>query len=284
MKTFFGNSQIEAMPEQEALNNKQNSGNPYLWPQLRALPYFRALLRAVEASFYPEIELPHPILDVGAGDGLFASLVFEEKIDMGIDPWGALMPEAKGYGAYSSLAVADGAELPFPKGYFASAMSNSVLEHIPHLDDVLMETGRVLRSGAPFVFCVPNHQWTGALSVSSALRKVGLERMARPYEDWFIKISRHYNMFDPEEWRSRLDKAGFELSDWWHYLRPKAQAVLEWGHYFGLPSLVARKLTGRWILMPAKWNLALMERLLEPYAKSEKINEGTYSFFITYKK
>ena len=239
MKRFSRNSRADAMAEQESVSPHPNSPNPHLWPQLRALPYFRALLRAVEAGFYPDIELPHPILDVGSGDGLFASLVFEDKIDVGIDPWGALMAEAKGYGAYSSLVVSDGAELPFPKAHFASAMSNSVLEHIPHLDDVLLETGRVLRPGAPFVFCVPNHLWTAALSVPPALRKVGLKGLAQAYKDWFIGISRHYNMLSPEEWRERLDWAGFELVDWWHYLEPKGQAVLEWGHYFGLPSLIS---------------------------------------------
>lgn len=258
--------------------------NRFLYPHLKALPYFRSLLRAVEASYYEEIELPHPILDVGSGDGHFSSVTFDKKIDVGIDPWGALMAEAKSYGAYKSLVVADGAELPFPQGHFASAMSNSVLEHIPHLDDVLMETGRVLRAGAPFVFCVPNHQWTESLSTSSALSKMGLKNMARLYEGWFIGISRHYNMLDPEGWQERLDQAGFELDDWWHYFSPRALAVLEWGHYFGLPSLLVRKLTGRWILAPARWNLALTDRLLQPYASNDKVDVGTYSFYVARKK
>ena len=59
----------------------------YLWLHLRDLPYFRALMRAVEASFYAHLDLPRPILDVGSGDGHFASVAFDQPFDVGIDPW-----------------------------------------------------------------------------------------------------------------------------------------------------------------------------------------------------
>ena len=41
----------------------------YLTLHLRELPYFRALLRAVEARFYKDISLPGPVLDLGCGAG-----------------------------------------------------------------------------------------------------------------------------------------------------------------------------------------------------------------------
>ena len=37
----------------------------YLWLNLRELPYFRAVLRAVEARSYQQFDLPGPILDLG---------------------------------------------------------------------------------------------------------------------------------------------------------------------------------------------------------------------------
>ena len=49
----------------------------YLFIQLRELPYFRAALRAVEASFYEDLPLPGPVLDVGCGDGHFAARTFD---------------------------------------------------------------------------------------------------------------------------------------------------------------------------------------------------------------
>ena len=138
----------------------------YLWLHLRDLPYFRAMLRAIEAAFYQGIDLPRPVLDLGCGDGHFASLTFEQPLEVGLDPWAGPIHEARQYGIYKSLVQANGARMPFPQAYFGSAVSNSVLEHIPPLEEVLLETARVLQPGAPFVFCVPNHQFLSSLSVS----------------------------------------------------------------------------------------------------------------------
>jgi len=253
----------------------------FLRPQLMGLPYFRALLRAVEASQYQDLDFPHPVLDLGSGDGHFASVVFDFKIDVGLDPWWEPLLESQRYPeSYQGLVQADGAQAPFPDGYFASALSNSVLEHIPHLDDVLAETARVLRPGAPLVFCCPNDDYYRKLSVPAWLRKLGLNGLAQRYTNWFMKISRTEHADPPEVWRTRLEKAGFTLEHCWHYFPPASLHMLEWGHYFGLPSLLAKKLFGRWILAPARWNLALTERLLQPYTDTTPHPEGTYTFFI----
>ena len=58
----------------------------YLWLHLRELPYFRSLMRAVEASYYPELTLPEPVVDIGCGDGHFTTVAFDRKISMGLDP------------------------------------------------------------------------------------------------------------------------------------------------------------------------------------------------------
>ena len=61
----------------------------YFWLNLRELPYFRALIRAVEAAYYQDYPLEEPTLDVGCGDGHFARITFEKPIQVGIDPWWA---------------------------------------------------------------------------------------------------------------------------------------------------------------------------------------------------
>lgn len=248
----------------------------FLYPQLRELPYFRALLRAVEASYYQRLDLPAPTLDVGCGDGHFASLTFCRKIDVGLDPWHDPIHEARQRNAYHLLVEADGARTPFPSGYFASAFSNSVLEHIPHIDAVLAETARVLRPGAPFYFCVPNPRYLSELSLSRLL--------GHRYTEWFRHISRVHHADEPPVWEERLERAGFRLVNWWHYFSPAAMRMLEWGHYFGLPSLVAKMLTGKWILVPEKWNLQWTERLVRPYASNEAIENGTFTFYIAERK
>jgi SAM-dependent methyltransferase len=254
----------------------------FLWLHLRELPYFRSVLRAVEARFYQDIELPAPTLDVGCGDGHFASLAFDRPLETGLDPWGGPIREAALRRSYRSLVQADGGQMPFPDAHFASAVSNSVLEHIPHLDAVLLETARVLQPGAPFIFCVPNHNFLPTLSLGRFLDRARLRPLGDAYRSFFNRISRHVNCDPPEVWQPRLERAGFTVERWQHYFSPAALRALEWGHYFGMPSLVSRKLTGRWILSPTRWSLAPVYRYLEPFYNEQPGRaDGVYTFYIT---
>ena len=256
----------------------------FLWPQLQTLPYFRALLRAVEASYYQDIDFPEPVLDLGSGDGDFANAAFDFKINVGLDPWWEPLVESKQYpDSYDGLVQAGGAEMPFPDTHFASAVSNSVLEHIPHLDDVLAETARVMRPGAPFVFCCPNDDYYKKLSIPARLKKLGLKGLAQAYTDWFMKISRTHHADPVDVWEARLARAGFRLERWWHYFPVASLHALEWGHYFSAPALLPKKLFDRWLINPNRWNLALTEKLLRPYAHTEPHPDGTYTFFIAKK-
>jgi SAM-dependent methyltransferase len=253
----------------------------YLGLHLRDLPYFRALLRAVEARFYQDLELPAPTLDLGCGDGHFASIAFQRQLEVGLDPWAGPIREAARRGAYRSLVRADGSRIPFPSATFASAVSNSVLEHIPRIEAVLEETARVLQPGAPLAMCLPNHNFNPSLSLTRFFKGIGWARTGRAYSRFFARISRHVHLDAPEVWLTRLDQAGFVVERWWNYFSPEALGVLEWGHYFGLPSLVSRRLTGRWVIAPTRWNLWLTRRLVQPYFDQQPIQEaGVCTFFV----
>ncbi|PWH16615.1 MAG: methyltransferase type 11 [Anaerolineae bacterium] len=258
-----------------------SNGKDFLFLHVRDLPYFRALLRAVESRFYQDLDLPSPTLDVGCGDGHFAQVTFERKLEVGLDPWTGPIREAGTRGVYQLLTEADGAAMPYPDGYFASAISNSVLEHIPQLDAVLAETARVLKPGAPFVFCVPNHNFLPNLSVARFLDRIGLKPLARLYRAFFNKISRHVTCEDALAWAARLEKAGFKLEQYWDYFSPSALAVLEWGHYFGLPSLIVHFLTRKWHVTNARWNFVLILALLRKYYNEPVPQpQGAYTFYV----
>ena len=251
----------------------------YFWLNLRELPYFRAMLRAVEAHFYQDFALPHPILDVGCGDGHFASITFDQKLDVGIDPWAQPLQEARRRDCYHGLVRADGAFLPIPDGYFACAVSNSVLEHIPHIEAVLAETRRVLKPGAPFYFCVPNPDYLDQLSIPAILGKAGLKSAGQAYTRWFRRVTRVEHAVPPETWRSWLERAGFQLERHWNYFPPPAWHAMEWGHYFGAPTLLPHALTGRWLFVPQRWNLALTDRLVRPYTRPQPDEQGVFTFY-----
>ena len=255
----------------------------YLRLHLRELPYFRSLMRAVEAGFYASLALPEPVLDIGCGDGHFATVAFDEKIDMGFDPAFASLREARRRGGYRWLCQADGARMPYKDGSFSSAFSNSVLEHIPDVEAVLTEAGRVLKKGALFVFCGPNQSFLDALSVSRFLDLVHLHSLAGSYRNFFNRISRHYNSNSPEIWTGRLTRAGFTLDRYWHYYPPDALQASEWGHYFGLPSLFWRLAAGRWVLVPERWNLVMTENYTRKHYHPEACEDGVCTFYVAYK-
>lgn len=83
-----------------------------LWRHISSLPYFRALLRAVEDRFYQEIHLTEPVFDLGSGDGHFASVAFDKKIDVGMDPWVAPTLEARRRSTYQILVLGEGQPSP----------------------------------------------------------------------------------------------------------------------------------------------------------------------------
>ncbi|HTX79409.1 MAG TPA: class I SAM-dependent methyltransferase [Longilinea sp.] len=253
----------------------------YLWRNISELPYFRGLLRAVEARTYRDISLPGPVLDLGCGDGHFASVAFKGKLDVGLDPWTGPVHLAQKRQTYRLVVHGSGDRMPFTDGYFNSAVSNSVLEHIPELDPVLAEMARVLKPGASFVFCVPNHQFLPNLSVAKFLDKIHLYGLATAYRRFFNFISRHKHCDPPEVWEERLARAGFKIERYWHYFSPQALATLEWGHYFGLPSLVNHFLFRRWILVPTDWNLSLTRKIVgKYYSEAPQQPDGAYSFYI----
>ena len=118
------------------------SEKDFLFLHLRDLPYFRALVRAVEATYYQDLDLPTPVYDVGCGDGHFASLTFDRKIDVGLDPWhgpadgrrghasGVRIPETR----YSPEGRADPGNQTRPEHYDAAVQRAGVGNHF-HLPD-----------------------------------------------------------------------------------------------------------------------------------------------------
>jgi len=260
------------------MNNQQL--DDILWRHLSSLPYFRGFLRAVEDSFYQEIDLSEPVFDLGSGDGHFASVAFNHKLDVGLDPWVAPMREAKPRNTYRLLVLGEGARIPFADRSFNSATSTSVLEHIPDIDPVLREVARILKPGGKFVFCGPNHRFPEQLWGRKLLETLGLKRFGRSYGDFFNWISRHAHTDSPEAWQNRLEEAGFDLVETWDYFPPEALHILEWGHPLGMPAWIIKKLFGRWILVPKRWNLAIPWKWTRKYLDHPRSEEGVCSFYI----
>ena len=175
--------------------------------------------------------------------------------------------------------------MPIQSNYFSSAISNSVLEHIPNLRPVLLEVKRILKPGGQFIFCVPNQRLLNNLHIRKLLKRFGLVNFSEKYAAFFNKISRHYHADSEAIWMERLVKSGFQLDNYWHYFSPRFTKILEWGHYLGLPSLISKRVFGKWIQLPFHWNPLLRERFLRKYFNQNPIDElGSYTFYIARKR
>ena len=247
---------------------------------LTTLPAFRALLRSIEARMVMEFDFLEPILDFGCGDGHFGHISLVRGSAVGIDASIASLREAETLQCYRSLVQADDKGLPFDTGTFNSALCNSVLEHIPNIESALSELHRVMKPECMLVFTVPSQYFREFLSIRSVLIKCGLYRLARYYERFFDSVSHHHHYYTPVEWKALLDNADFNMESFTYYCSRRALWAIEWGHYFGLPSLLSRKLIGNWILSKSRVNLWLTEKMFRPHYEEKLPKRGAYMIIV----
>ncbi|HKW59415.1 MAG TPA: class I SAM-dependent methyltransferase [Candidatus Dormibacteraeota bacterium] len=166
--------------------------------------------RAVEVDRLVAHGLPRGRgLDLGCGDGLLTQIVLDEvgpRTLVGIDPDPAEAEQARRLGIYEKVHVAGGDAVPEPDSSFDFVLSNSVLEHIPEIEPVLGEVGRVLKPGGSFVFTVPS---TG---FHVSLRGPLLPWASRAgYLDRLDRRLAHRRYWGAEEWRAALARNGLRL-------------------------------------------------------------------------
>lgn len=257
------------------------SGRDYLWEHLLEVPPFRALVRSVESRFYEQAgEIKSPALDLGCGDGLFASITFDQPFNAGIDPDQQSINEAKARNKHQTLILGDATSLPFKDGEFAAVVSNCVLEHIMNLDAALEEIHRVLRPSGQFIFSVPSHLFGDMLLGSSIFRAIHLNPAAKAYAAYFNRISRHFHTDDPQTWTERLNNHGFYTVSHTYYLNAKAHRVFDLAHYISIHCLLSHKLTGRWTALTPGFVNRLYARWLRPLCKAPWGEPGPYLFFV----
>jgi ubiquinone/menaquinone biosynthesis C-methylase UbiE len=172
------------------------------------------LWRAIEArEVYGEFSrrnLKRPVLDLGCGDGRFSRTAFGgSSIDVGIDIVRTALSKARGSGSYSCLVIGDGSRLPFRDRSFETIFSNSVLEHIPNVDDALQEIQRVLKDGGFLVFTVPSTNFARYLFPSTIQRLRFFSSIIEWYGEKRNAMLQHANIFPASAWTNQLMSQGF---------------------------------------------------------------------------
>jgi SAM-dependent methyltransferase len=209
-----------------------------------------AFERAVEADIYSQHEFVAPILDIGCGEGLFARMAFEEKIDTGIDPDSKELKRAAELGAYRELIECKGDQIPKPDGHFQTIFSNSVLEHIPDLKPVLVEAHRLLAPAGRFFVTVPSENFDQYSVVNMILGALGLNALSRRYRSFFNRFWRHYHYHTVEGWRQLAEECEFEVSEAYTYNPRKVCVLNDFLAPFSVVGFVIKRLTNRWTIFP----------------------------------
>jgi SAM-dependent methyltransferase len=252
----------------------------YFAEQIREIPAFRALIRSQECRLFERIgQLEEPVLDLGCGDGHFAGYGYSRLPTVGIDVSESNVREARSRHVYRSLLVADASRMPFPDAAFATVTSNCVIEHIPDVEAAMAEISRVLRPGGRLIFGVPSHRFAQMLLAPTVLRRASLPKLADAYSAWFNRISVHVTTDSADDWHKRLARHGFTVDRWQYYLSPAATRAFDLAHYLGVPRLVSRKLTGKWVAFPNPIADRFFRAWLSKYADEVDVTVGANIFF-----
>lgn len=166
--------------------------------------------RAIEVKAVVDHSLPAGRgLDLGCGDGRLTGIILSkigsrEFVGVDLDPLETAL--AIKSGLYTAIHTTSATSIPEPSASFDFVLSNSVLEHIPDIDGVLAEVGRLLRPGGRFILTVPSSTFhdclRGPSDVAARLNYLGDidQRCA------------HLRYWDLSTWKQHLSPHGLDIN------------------------------------------------------------------------
>jgi SAM-dependent methyltransferase len=258
----------------------------FLRRYLKLAPAALALERSIECEVHARNLWQSPILDIGCGDGIFAKVLFAERVDTGIDLESAEVERARRHGIYRELIVCPGHRIPKPDGSYRTIFSNSVLEHIPDLSPVLKEANRLLAQEGRFYITVPTDRLEQATLPARLLSSVGFTRLAGRYGKFYNRFWRHYHAYDEPRWRELFNAADFEIAEESAYVSRNLSTFYDLLTVLAIPSLVSKKLVNRWIVWPRlrRTTAGLTHAAISPIIKRLRQGDGGCLVFYALKK
>lgn len=213
-------------------------------------PLALAFERVMECRILSQQTFERPILDIGCGEGLFANVLFAEKIDTGIDPNARELERAKEFDGYNELIECFGDAIPKPDATYRTVFSNSVVEHIPDLEPVLREAFRLLTPGGKLYLTVPSDRFDEYSLVSQILGLCGLTGLQSRYRAFYNRFWAHYHFYAPVRWADIAKSCGFEVIEV-HSYGPRHVCLMDDTLTpLGLAARFTKGSTNRWTLLP----------------------------------
>lgn len=224
--------------------------NAFLFDYLQRAPLPLALERTLECELLSQQKFEKPVLDIGCGEGLFAAVLFDEKIDVGIDPDSKELEMAKNFDMYGELICCKGNKIPKPDNTFNTIFSNSVLEHIPEIDSVIREAHRLISRDGNFYVTLPTNFFEHYSLTNVFLVKLGMKRTASKFRIFFNSFWKHYHCYDEKGWKEIFERNGFSVLNSVQY-GTKFQCLFnDFLVPFSVPSYFTKKILNRWVLFP----------------------------------
>jgi ubiquinone/menaquinone biosynthesis C-methylase UbiE len=251
-------------------------------------PLALALERSYECEILSRQKFERPILDLGCGDGVFATILFQEQVDTGIDPDASELSSAKRLSGYKELICCGGERIPKEDGSYKTILSNSVLEHIGPIQDVLKEARRILSDDGRMFITVPTHRFEQFTLINQMLCAFGLKERSKKFRSFFNRFWKHYHTYDAARWTRLFDESGFSVVSSREY-NPKTTCLLHDGLVpLSIGSFLSRRFLRRWFLSPAvrRFYAPLLSALFAPVVRRfyPVSTEGGLIFFEIKKK
>ena len=178
-----------------------------------------SFLFLIEKAF-PAIQKARFGLDLGCGDGQVMALLRSHMPDdlvltgIDIDPMETELAEQTGL--YDKVLCSSASAIPLPEESQDFIVSNSVLEHIQPIGDVLKEASRVLKKEGLFIATVPS------VSFHDCLKGAWLPHISKEkYNKAIDKRLAHFYYWSAKEWGAHLEKVGIAVEHCLPYLTEK---------------------------------------------------------------
>jgi SAM-dependent methyltransferase len=213
-------------------------------------PLALAIERSLECRILSRVPFEHPILDIGCGDGIFASVLFDEKIDTGIDPSSIEIEHARKLGSYLQLIQCRGDAIPQPDAKYRTIFSNSVLEHIGEIEPVLVEAYRLLSPGGVLYITVPTDRFEFGSAASRLLSLFGLRDLDQKFRQFYNRFWAHHHCYTPHRWTEIVGKAGFSVETVRPYAPMNVCTVNDLLAPFGILGFILKRTTNEWTFVP----------------------------------
>ena len=257
----------------------------YFSTYLSLAPLPLAIERYWECEIQASKMFEKPTLDVGCGEGIFANVLFDSTIDLGIDPNELELMRAKVYQKYDELISCRGDDIPKPDESFKTIFSNSVLEHIPDIQSTLNEMQRLLKTDGKIYLTLPTDNFEKYTMGYQVLSFIGINSWKQKYQKRFNAFWVHYHSYNQKKWEALFEQSGLKVKECYEY-GSKAQCMFNsMASPLCIFALLVKKMTNHWFLFPSlrRW---VAQRIYKPlFSRFAELNvqpqdKGGLIFFV----